>query len=308
MDSTLVTVSENQGGQRLDRFLADQLTISRARVRHLLEVGQVSIAGRALQVSDKSRVVAKGEEIEVAGALRAENDAPKPRPDLPLEIIEDRAGYLVVNKPAGMGVHPLRPDQEDTVLNAVIARYPEILGVGEAGLRSGVLHRLDVDTTGALAFAKDEAHWKRFRGAFSDHRVDKRYLAIVSGRIERRKRMDLPLVTTRHSPARAEVQEGGRSCRQRVAPLQLFADATLVDIRLETGFMHQIRATMAHIGHPLLGDQHYGPEDGAHRGLAARQMLHAANLSVDELEVEVGPPADFEAVLASLGPADLGRS
>lgn len=304
MDSTLVAVSENQVGQRLDRFLADRLSISRARVRHLLEVGQVSIAGRVLSASDKSRMTTSGENFEVVGALRAEDDAPKPRPDLDLAIIEDREGFLVVNKPAGIGVHPLRPDQEDTVLNAVIARYPQILGVGEAGLRSGVLHRLDVDTTGVLSFAKDEAHWKRLRGAFTEHRVDKRYLALVSGRIERRKRMDLPLVTTRHSPARAEVKEGGRSCRQRVAPVKLFAEATLVDIRLETGFMHQIRATMAHIGHPLLGDQHYGPEDGAHRAAANRQMLHAASLAVDELEVTVGPPADFEAVLASLGPEE----
>jgi 23S rRNA pseudouridine1911/1915/1917 synthase len=307
LDSTLVEVSEDQVEQRLDKFLADQLSISRARVRHLLEVGQVSVGGRALAISDKSRMTAAGERYEVAGAVRAENEEPRPRPDLPLDVIQDRAGFLVVNKPAGMGVHPLRPDQEDTVLNAVIARYPEILGVGEAGLRSGVLHRLDVDTTGALAFAKDEAHWKRFRGAFSEHRVDKRYLALVAGRIERRKRMDLPLVTSRHSPARAEVKEGGRSCRQRVAPIKLFAEATLVEIRLETGFMHQIRATMAHIGHPLLGDQHYGPDDGAHRAVASRQMLHASHLSVDELDVEVGPPADFEAVLTSLGPADSER-
>ena len=307
MDSTLVEVSENQVGQRLDRFLADRLSISRARVRHLLEVGQVSIKGRVLSASDKSRMTAAGEQLDVAGALRAEDDTPKPRPDLDLAIIEDRAGFLVVNKPAGMGVHPLRPDQEDTVLNAVIARYPEMLGVGEAGLRSGVLHRLDVDTTGALVFAKDQPHWKRLRGAFTEHRVDKHYLALVEGRIERRKRIDLPLVTTRHSPARAEVKEGGRSCRQRVAPVKLFAEATLVDIRLETGFMHQIRATMAHIGHPLLGDQQYGPEDGSHRKAAGRQMLHAASLAVDELDVSVAPPADFEAVLASLGPADPDR-
>lgn len=300
MDSTPVEVEADQVGQRLDRFLAARLGISRARVRHLLEVERIQLAGRPLGISDKARQTAAGERYEVVGSLRAEEERPIARPDLDLVIVAQRPGWLVVDKPAGCGVHPLRPDQDDTVLNAVVAREPGILGVGEGGLRSGVVHRLDVDTTGALVFATDERHWKRFRGAFSEHRVDKRYRALVAGRIEESKRVDLPLAVTRHHPARVEVRNDGRSCRLRIDPIQVFAQATLIEVRLETGFLHQIRASLAHLGHPVLGDSEYGGTGEQNPTRAARQMLHAARLSVDEIAVEVPLPADFEAVLEEL--------
>ncbi|MBY0396708.1 MAG: hypothetical protein K2X91_09610, partial [Thermoleophilia bacterium] len=185
MEPTVVRVGSEQGGERLDRFLALRLSISRARVRHLLEVGRVVHAGRPLGLTDKSRLIAPGDELRILGSLRADEERPEPRPDLPLRIAAEGRGWLVVDKPPGCGVHPLDPDQRDTVLNAVVARHPEILGVGEGGLRSGVVHRLDVDTTGALLFAWDDEVWRRLRGAFADHRVEKRYVALVDGRLER---------------------------------------------------------------------------------------------------------------------------
>lgn len=300
MEATAVEVEPDREGERLDRFLAEGLGISRARVRHLLEVGRISHAGGALELSDKSRKTAVGERYEVSGSLRAEDERPASRSDLELRVVAEGIGWLVVDKPAGLGVHPLRPDQDDTVLNAVIARYPEIAGVGEGGLRSGVVHRLDVGTSGALAFATDEVLWKRLRGAFSEHRVQKRYVALVSGRFETARRVDLSLGVTRHSPAHVGVVEGGYACRQRVEPLEIFRDATLVAVRLETGFLHQIRATMAHVGHPIVGDAEYADSDVASPVEAPRPMLHAMHLSVDEIRVEVPIPDDMEAVLAKL--------
>ncbi len=244
METTVVEVETDQVGQRLDRLLAERLGISRARVRHLLEVGRVSLAERPLALSDKSRPAEAGDRIEISGSLRAEDEQPVARPDLDLTIVAEGEGWLVVDKPAGRGVHPLRPDQQDTVLNAVLARHPEILGVGEGGLRSGVVHRLDVDTTGALAFVTDERLWKRLRGAFSEHRVKKDYVALVSGRIETLRRADFSLAVTRHSPAHVDVKPGGHACRQRITPLEIFDDSTLVEVRLETGFLHQIRAML----------------------------------------------------------------
>ena len=308
MESTQIEVASEHAGERLDRFLANRLGISRARVRHLLEVGRVgrtgpsagAQAGGPLGLSDKSLATTEGDVFEVRGALRTEDERPTPRPDLALVVVAQGPGWLVVDKPAGCGVHPLRPDQEDTVLNAVVAREPAILGIGEGGLRSGVVHRLDVDTTGALAFATTDVLWRRLRGAFAEHRVDKRYLALVVGRFDEARRVDLPLAIARHRPSHVEVSHGGRPCRQRVTPLRIFADTTLVEVRLETGFLHQIRATMAHLGHPVLGDVEYG---GVQEGSAVappRQMLHAARLRVDEIEVEVAIPSDFERVLAQL--------
>ncbi len=258
MESTVVEVESERVGERLDRYLAKRLSISRARVRHLLEVGRISRAGRGLTISDKSTTTGAGDRFEIQGPLRAEDERPVPRPDLDWRLVAEGAGWLVVDKPAGHGVHPLRPDQDDTVLNAVVARRAEIIGVGEGGLRSGVVHRLDVDTTGALAFATEEPVWKRLRGAFSEHRVTKTYLALVAGRFESARRVDLSLEIKRHHPAHVEVTKGGRPCRQRVMPIEIFDAATLVEVRLETGFLHQIRATMAHLGHGVLGDADYG--------------------------------------------------
>ena len=306
MESNAVEVEPARAGQRLDRLLAEALGISRARVRHLLETGRVSLAGRALRLADKSRPAEAGDRFDVSGPLRAEEETPRPRPDLPLAVLAEGPGWLVVDKPAGHGVHPLRPDQDDTVLNAVAARHPGIVGVGEGGLRSGVVHRLDVETTGALAFATDEPHWKRLRGAFSEHRVEKIYLALVHGRFERARRIDLPLVVARHQPARVAVSEDGRPSRERVRPVETFADATLVEVKLETGFLHQIRATLAHEGHPVVGDGLYGGDtrgdtrSGAGGIAAPRPLLHAARLSVDEVRAEAPLPGDFEAVLAAL--------
>ena len=321
VESTVVEIIRSdgdsaEGAGRLDRALADRLGVSRARIRHLLEVGRVAKADRTLTLADKSLATEPGDQFTITGSVRAEEERPASRPDLDLTIVAEGVGWLVVDKPSGCGVHPLRPDQHDTVLNAVVARYDQIVGVGEGGLRSGVVHRLDVDTTGALLFAKDEMHWKRFRGAFSEHRVRKTYRALVAGRFERERRVDLPLSITRHHPARVEVADGGRPCRQRVTPIEHFAHATLVEIQLETGFLHQIRATMAHLGHPIVGDRDYAKTtaktdadtgksasaDGESpvRIQAPRQMLHAFRLAVDEISVLVKPPEDMEAVLESL--------
>ncbi len=291
-------------GQRLDRFLAERLGISRARVRHLLEFGRVSMGDddgvQLLELADKARPTAVAERFAVAGPLRAEEERPMPRPDLDWRCVAEGPGWVGVDKPAGCGVHPLHPAQQDTVLNAVVARHPEIVGVGEGGLRSGIVHRLDVDTTGALLFATTEAGWRRLRGAFSAHHVEKRYLALVQGRFEREGRIELALAVRRHRPARVEVVEPseGRLCRQRVRVLRRFDGATLVEVELETGFLHQIRASLAHLGHPVLGDREYGQPDPPR---ALRPMLHAARLVFEEIELSVPPPPDFEAVVAALG-------
>lgn len=301
MESRTIEVAGSEAGQRLDRFLAEKLGVSRARVRHLLEVGRISGGSGVLALADKSHSTSVTERFVVSGALRAEDERPTPRPDLDLEVVCEGRGWLVVDKPAGCGVHPLRPDQDDTVLNAVVARHPEMVGVGEGGLRSGVVHRLDVDTTGLLAFATDEPAWKRLRGAFSEHRVEKRYVALVAGRFDRARRVDLRLEVAQHSPARvAVVESGGHACRQYVTPKRVTDAASLVEIKLDTGFLHQIRASLAHLGHPILGDVDYGGPDVLGGEAFSRPMLHAFRMRVDELDAQASPPADFEKALAAL--------
>ena len=210
-------------------------------------------------------------------------------------------GWLAVDKPAGTPVHPLRADETGTLLSAVLARHPETQGVGEKGLRSGVVHRLDVDTSGAMLFAVTEPAWQRLRAAFREHRVEKVYRALVAGRIDAGE-AQVGLLTARHRPAKVRVVDAGeaRSARgvrmgfMRWEPIQYFESATLVEARPTTGFLHQIRATFAHFGHPILGDRTYADE--ATSRAAARHMLHAASVRFEEVAADSPEPEDFKAV------------
>jgi 23S rRNA pseudouridine1911/1915/1917 synthase len=183
-----------------------------------------------------------------------------------------------------------------------------VAGVGEAGLRGGVVHRLDVDTSGVVLFATTQERWERLRAAFAEHRVEKLYRALVLGRLEGEADVEVGLVVARHRPARVRVIDprhdargrGARLARLRWRALEPIGPATLVEVFLETGHLHQIRASFAHLGHPVAGDRLYGPAAGEDPTGAPRQMLHAARVRVDEILAESPDPADFAAVLARL--------
>jgi 23S rRNA pseudouridine1911/1915/1917 synthase len=201
-----------------------------------------------------------------------------------------------------MPVHPLAPDETGTVLNALIVWMPQMHGVGEGGLRSGVVHRLDVDTSGTLLLATKEDAWRRLRDAFRRHETTKRYQAIALGRwsLAEEGQCRLPLVVAQHRPAKVRVAADGhrtdagvRLCDTRWRVAQRFPNATLLDITLGTGFLHQIRATLSHLSHPLAGDRHYARAGVVDRSGAERPMLHASRLAVGEIDVSCEAPADF---------------
>lgn len=299
-----LTVGPDDGGRRLDLFLAERLGLSRAQTRRLLARGAVVVGGRDVGADAKGQPVHAGEAVEVTAFTRPEHERAIARPDLPLAVRSEGPGWLVVDKPAGTPVHPLAETEDNTVLNALIARHPEVHGVGEGALRSGVVHRLDVDTSGVLLLATQEEVWQRLRTAFREHRVEKVYRAIVTGRLEGGGHVELPLVTARHRPARVrvarddEVSRGVRMAATSWSPLEIFAAATLVEVRPRTGHLHQIRATLAHLGHPVVGDAAYGaPSDGV---AASRQLLHAARVSFEEVGGACPDPEDFTAALEAL--------
>jgi len=300
-------VGEAEAGERLDRHLARWLGLSRARVRRLLERGGVRLAGRPVGLPAKGVALAPGERLEVDPEALAAEEHPAPRPDLPLAVLAEGDGWIAVDKPAGRPVHPLRPDETDTVLNAVLGRYPSLRGVGEGGLRSGVVHRLDVGTSGALAVATRQEAWERLREAFRGQRVDKRYRALVRGRVEAPFACRVGLVVAQHRPARVRVVEAEAAARDPAVrlglleghPLESLGEATEVEIRLRTGFLHQIRATLAARGHPVLDDPLYAgdaaPGGASGREAAGRPMLHAAQLALEGVTADSPLPSDYRA-------------
>jgi 23S rRNA pseudouridine1911/1915/1917 synthase len=306
-----VTVSSEEAGARLDQFLADSLEVSRAQARRLLEAGQVELDGRVATNRDKGRALVMGSLVAIAEFRLPGDQLIVPEAaggeDGPIgEVLARGDGWLAVDKRAGCGVHPLKENETGTVLNAIAALHPEVQGVGEAGLRSGVVHRLDVDTSGALLVATKAASWDRLRAGFKEHRVGKVYRAIVAGNFVEPIEMKLGLTVAQHRPAKVRVVDfdedepvpGVRVSIQNVIPLEQFEGASLVEVRPQTGFLHQIRVTLADYGHPVIGDQIYGddlayPFDG-------RQQLHAAELHFEEIDVVSPDPADFAAVLTRL--------
>lgn len=299
-------VRPDEAGRRLDLFLADRLRLSRAQTRRLLVRGVVRVDGSVAPAGAKGAPVAAGARIAVEPFTRPEQQRALAQPELPLDVLAEGPGWLAVDKPAGMPVHPLEEAETGTVLNALLARHPEAHGIGEGALRSGVVHRLDVETSGVLLLATREESWQRLREAFRAHRVHKVYRAIALGRLEAEGEVELPLVTARHRPARVRVleREGWQRARSarcgvlRWRVLEPLEGGVLVEVRPVTGFLHQIRATLAHLGAPLAGDRAYGPARDATG--AARHMLHAARVEFEEVSAACPDAPDFAALLAQL--------
>lgn len=302
-----IEVAEGEAGARLDVVLAARLGVGRAAVRALLERGAVRLGPQRLGYRDKARALRAGERLEVAGFAAPDARRIRPEPAAPLALLAEGPGWVAVDKPAGQPVHPLREDEGGTVLNALLARRPALAGVGEGGLRSGVVHRLDVDTSGVLLVATEQTAWARLRGAFREHRVEKRYRALVVGTLAGEGALEVDLAVVRHRPARVAVvgagvgpvPPGARRTGLRWRALAAGAGVTLVEVRPRTGFLHQIRATLAWLGHPVCGDRGYGaPEDPSG---AARQLLHASAVRFEEVRAASPDPPDLAAALAAAG-------
>jgi 23S rRNA pseudouridine1911/1915/1917 synthase len=299
-------IREQDRGQRLDRFLAEQLRLSRSQVRRLLARGAVRVAGRDVAENAKGWNLQPGSVVEVAPFERRENERAIATPDRSPSVLSSGPGWLAIDKPAGTPVHPLHADETDTVLNMLIARSPEVHGVGEGGLRSGVVHRLDVDTSGVLLFATQEDVWQRLRSAFREHQIEKCYRAIVIGALEGEGHLELGLVTARHRPARVRVvgdaerdqTRGARIGELSWRSLRVYDGVTLLEVRPKTGFLHQIRVSLAHLGFPVLGDRTYGPPNDPIP--VARHMLHAARADFHEISASSSDPPDFCRALEQL--------
>jgi 23S rRNA pseudouridine1911/1915/1917 synthase len=312
-------------GERLDRFLGRsaserRLALSRTRLKALIEAGCVTIDGQI--VREAATRVSEGARIEV--------DAPPPEvspllgQDLPLNIVFEDDHLLVLDKPAGLVVHPAAGHEDGTLVNALIAHCGESLsGIGGVR-RPGIVHRLDKDTSGLLVVAKTDAAHQGLSALFADHgrtgSLVREYQALVWGAPPMpHGAIDAPLGRHPHQREKMAVvlEERGRHAVTHWRLEQRLGPASLISCRLETGRTHQIRVHLSHIGHPILGDSVYGagfkskaaqlPDDGR-RALArlGRQALHATKLGFihpitgEELLFESAPPNDLSCLISAL--------
>ena len=278
----VLDVTEGDTGTRLDVFLARQLALSRAYARRLIERGSVR---RGRQSAAKGALLQAGERIDVE-PFRHPREGPLPAPELSLEIVARSEGWLAVNKPAGLPSHPLDFDARHSVVNAFLARHPEARSVGNEPLQCGLVHRLDTLTSGVLLFATDAEAWTRARDAFRSGRARKRYLARVHGQVEHE--LDLAVRLAHRGERMRVVAEGGLEARAHARPLVVEGDTTLLEVDLYTGVRHQIRVSLAHLGHPILGDRVYGSPLALER-----HWLHALRLGIDTFEAEAPPPPEL---------------
>lgn len=302
----VLLLSDSDRGTRLDRSLATGLGISRRQVRHLLEQGAVSLGGRTLSLADKGMALPSSGRLCVR---RLEPTLPDPAPNEPrVAVVAEGAGWLAFDKPAGMPIHPLEAGETGSLLGHAFSLRPEIFGVGEGGLRSGVVHRLDISTSGVVLMASEEQMWQRLRSAFQNHRVQKVYRAILEGVPQWPASgldLSLDLRVAQHRPARVRVatemyfrRGRGYPVRQKMRVLEVLDGASLVEVQLETGFLHQIRATLSHLGHPLVGDAHYGAQMKMDSVL--RPLLHACRTAFEEISAEAADADDFHEALVRL--------
>lgn len=310
--SVQFTIDTTEAGARLQQVLARRFSLSLSQSNRLLDRGLVQVDHWIAKRKHKGYKLSLRQVVKVAEFVPPQDQRAMANAEPPIEILaaDDERGWVIVNKPAGVPVHPLEPEESDTVLSALIARTPSIHGIGEGGLRSGVVHRLDIDTSGTLLFATKQDAWKRMRQAFAEHRTTKLYRAIVLGQLHGEGDERMLLHIAQHKPAMVRVVDaalaesdrpaGTRLCDLHWRAIETFNDATLVEVNLGTGFLHQIRAMFANLGHPVAGDRHYQIDASMDTTAATRPMLHASYLRVEEAEARCEVPEDFSLVLDRL--------
>ena len=289
-----IEVAVDDGGQRLDSLLAEPLG-SRARAQRLIAAGQVTVDG---EVAAKSSKPAAFSVIEVDESDLRESRVDSGTP-ADFRIAYEDESLLVVDKPAGVVVHPARGHSTGTLVQALAGRA----GGGDDPERPGIVHRLDRDPSGLLVVARDEPTHRALRAAMSKREVTREYLALVNGRPSARTgTIDAPIGRDRRNRTKVSLDtDRPRSAVTHFEIEQTLPDSTLLRVTLDTGRTHQIRAHLEAIGLPVVGDQTYG--DGPSFGLG-RQFLHATRLrfvhpaSGAEVDVESPLPADLADALA----------
>jgi 23S rRNA pseudouridine1911/1915/1917 synthase len=303
-----LSVSADNEGERLDAFLASHIEgWSRARLQRLIEEADVLVNGHAVKSSYKLHL---NDEIEVELTPPPSTSfAPE---NIPLDVVYEDDELIVVNKPAGIVVHPAAGVMSGTLANALAFHFQQLSKSGGA-VRPGIVHRLDKGTSGLMVVAKTESAHENLADQFRDREIFKSYMALVHGQVEKRTgQIDQPIARDRGNRTRMAVVRGGRPSLSIYRVRKRFERFTLLNVELKTGRTHQIRVHLAWLKHPVVGDEAYGggrdktiPDHKLRSEIAnlGRQFLHAEQLGFrhprteEEMRFTAPLPAELQAVL-----------
>ncbi len=294
------TVAEENEGDRLDKVIAVRAPeLSRTKVQRLIDAGAVTVNG------DPCKPAYRVEPGDQVAMVLPEEPEPTVRPEpIPLDVIYEDEHLLVVNKPAGMVVHPAPGHPGGTLVNAVLAHAPEVAGVGRPE-RAGLIHRLDKETSGLIVVAKDEATLVAMQRQFKRRQVAKTYLALVEGHVQPPEGIvEVPLGRDKRHRQKMAARRDGKKARTMYRVLETFDRHTLLEVHPYTGRMHQVRVHLAWLGYPIVGDAVYGRR--RQRLLQERHFLHAAQLCFthpaagEQVTFQAPLPVELSAVLEHL--------
>jgi len=259
----------NEAGERLDRYLGQRLELSRTHIQKLIADGFVTVNGQ---------IAKAGLKLNIGDRLRVVLPPPPPSPltpeAMPLDIIYEDDDLLVIDKPAGLTVHPAPGHTAHTLVNAILARFPRLAALGDS-LRPGIVHRLDRDTSGVMVVAKNSSAQAKLTEQFRARSVAKAYLVLVKGHLTPENGViEAPIGRDPRDRKKMAVVAKGREARTEYRVKKYIGDYTLLEVFPETGRTHQIRVHFAAIGYPVVGDKVYGVRSP----FLSRQFVHAARL------------------------------
>ena len=282
MDKTITILAEHSG-KRLDTFLSETMVeTSRAKIQKSIKDGSILLNGKQVKPNKK---VAEKDTVTISTDLTPPDpEAPLvPRADIPLDVLHHDDDIIIVNKQNGLIVHPDRPEETNTLANALISHFPEIANVGEGLERPGIMHRLDKDASGIMVIGRNQKAYENLKAQFRDRTVDKRYTVLIHGKPpdEEEGVVSFPigrLKGTGKMAAHPTMKEGYREAVSRYTVIENYMHATLVEVKTETGRTHQVRVHMKAIGAPVVGDSIYTIK-GTKTIACGRLFLHAQKIT-----------------------------
>lgn len=296
MTNKLFKIDETEADSRLDTYLADMYeNLSRTQIQNFIKSNKVMSNGKTCKPSYILRI---DDEIECCFSEDENKILPE---NTEIDIVYETDNYSIINKPSGMLTHPTSKEKTGTLVNALLFKYGNDLSDINGDYRRGIVHRLDRNTSGLLVIAKNNNAHEKFAQMIKDRTIEKRYRAIVKGRIENDFIIDEPIGRSKSHPNKMCVTKDGKESLTEIKIVELFDEATYLDVNLKTGRTHQIRVHLSHAGHPVFNDTLYG--FGKMKIKTEEQVLQSYSLSFTdpfdnkEVSIQIEPDDKIKKVL-----------